>query len=63
LIREGFAADLVIFNENTIIDRATFDKPHQFPTGISFVLVNGQLVLDGDKITTARPGVALRRAA
>jgi N-acyl-D-amino-acid deacylase len=63
LIREGFAADLVIFNENTIIDRATFDKPHQFPTGISFVLVNGQLVLDGDKMTSARPGVALRRAA
>ncbi|HSE34436.1 MAG TPA: D-aminoacylase [Pyrinomonadaceae bacterium] len=63
LIREGFAADLVIFDENTIIDRATFDKPHQFPAGISFVLVNGQLVLAGDKMTNARPGVSLRRAA
>src|ERR1044071_2661465 len=45
LIREGFAADLVIFDENTIIDQATFEKPHQFPVGISYVLVNGQLVL------------------
>jgi N-acyl-D-amino-acid deacylase len=63
LIREGFAADLVIFDENTIADRATFDNPHQFPAGISFVLVNGQLVLADDKVTSARPGVALRRAA
>jgi N-acyl-D-amino-acid deacylase len=63
LIREGFAADLVIFDENTIIDRATFDKPHQYPAGITFVFVNGQLVMADDKMTSARPGVALRRAA
>jgi len=61
LIREGFAADLVIFDENTIIDRATFDKPHQYPAGIAFVFVNGQLVMADDKMTNARPGVALRR--
>ena len=60
LIREGFAADLVIFDENTIADRATFDKPHQFPLGLSYVLVNGQLVLANDQMTEARPGVALR---
>ena len=60
LIREGFAADLVIFDEKTIIDRATFDKPHQFPLGISYVLVNGQEVLTNDQMTVARPGVALR---
>jgi len=60
LIREGFAADLVIFDENTIIDRATYDKPHQFPIGISYVCVNGELVLSGDQLTSARPGVALR---
>ncbi|HEY8225333.1 MAG TPA: D-aminoacylase [Pyrinomonadaceae bacterium] len=61
MIREGFAADIVIFDENTIADRATFDKPHQFPVGITYVLVNGQLVLGNEKMTDARPGVALRR--
>ncbi len=60
LIREGLAADLVIFDENTIIDQATFDKPHQFPLGISYVLVNGAAVLENAQMTTTRPGVALR---
>jgi len=60
LIREGFAADFVIFDENTIADRATYDKPLQFPVGISYVLVNGQVVLANDQLTTARPGQALR---
>ena len=60
LIREGFAADIVIFDENTIIDRATYDKPHQFPVGISFVIVNGEVVLKGDALTAARPGTPLR---
>jgi N-acyl-D-amino-acid deacylase len=60
LIREGFAADLVIFDEKTINDRATYDQPHQFPVGISYVFVNGTLVLSSDQMTEARPGVALR---
>ena len=60
LIREGFAADLVIFDEKTIVDQATFDKPHQFPLGISYVLVNGAPVLENDQVTPARPGAALR---
>jgi N-acyl-D-amino-acid deacylase len=60
LIREGFAADFVIFDENTIADQATFDKPHQFPTGISYVIVNGETVLANGQMTESRPGVALR---
>ena len=63
LIREGFAADLVIFDDKTVADRATFEKPHQYPTGISHVIVNGELVVSGETITTARPGVALRGSA
>lgn len=59
MVREGFAADLVIFDEKTIGDRATFDKPHQFPVGISYVLVNGELVLADGRMTDARPGVSL----
>ena len=60
LIREGFAADIVIFDENTIVDRATYDQPHQFPVGISFVIVNGEVVLKDNALTAARPGTALR---
>jgi N-acyl-D-amino-acid deacylase len=62
LLRPGFAADLVIFDEKTIGDRATFDKPHQFATGISYVLVNGEVVFADGAMTAARPGVALRGA-
>ena len=60
LIREGFAADIVIFDENTVIDQATFDKPHQFPVGISYVIVNGAPVVENNQVTGARPGIALR---
>jgi N-acyl-D-amino-acid deacylase len=60
LIREGFAADFVIFDENTIIDQATFDKPHQYPLGISYVIVNGAPVIDNNQMTAVRSGVALR---
>jgi N-acyl-D-amino-acid deacylase len=55
-IREGFFADLVIFDEARIIDRATFEKPHQYPDGIEFVIVNGKLVMESGKMTGARPG-------
>jgi N-acyl-D-amino-acid deacylase len=59
LIREGMAADLVIFDENTIGDLATYDKPHQYPSGIAYVLVNGTVVLTNNQMTPARPGQAL----
>lgn len=60
LIREGMAADFVIFDERTIADRATFENPHQYPAGITHVIVNGQIVLDNNQMTPARPGAALR---
>ncbi|MFN2531010.1 MAG: amidohydrolase family protein [Pyrinomonadaceae bacterium] len=60
LIREGFAADLVIFDQNTVADRATFENPHQFPVGMNFVIVNGQVVFADNAMTGALPGVALR---
>ncbi len=60
MVREGFAADLVIFDEKTVGDRATFEKPHQYPAGIAYVLVNGALVLANDQMTGERPGMALR---
>jgi N-acyl-D-amino-acid deacylase len=60
LIREGFAADMVLFDEKTVADRATYDNPHQFPIGISCVVVNGAVVFTDGKMTIERPGVALR---
>jgi N-acyl-D-amino-acid deacylase len=62
LLREGFAADVVIFDDATVADQATFDKPHQYPSGISYTIVNGQQVLTGGQMTGARPGAALRGA-
>ena len=62
-IREGFAADLVIFDENTVGDRATFDRPHQYAVGFNAVIVNGRVVFDGEKMTVERPGQPLRRSA
>jgi N-acyl-D-amino-acid deacylase len=60
-IAEGVFADIVIFDPATIADRGTFTSPHQYPTGISLVLVNGVPVVDGHTITAARPGRVLRR--
>ena len=60
LVREGFAADLVIFDEKTIGDQATFVAPHQFPSGIGYVLVNGEVVFGDGGMTGSRPGASLR---
>ena len=56
-------ADLVIFDPDTVIDNATWEDPHQYPTGIPYVLVNGVAVVDGGKHTREMPGKVLRRGA
>ena len=61
LLREGFWADITIFNPETIIDRATFDDPHRYPMGIEYVILNGQLVIDEGEHTGVRAGKVLRR--
>ena len=58
-IREGFAADIVIFDENTVGDLATFDKPHQYATGFTKVIVSGETVFDGEKMTGKMSGQPL----
>jgi N-acyl-D-amino-acid deacylase len=63
MLREGMAADLVVFDDAAVSDPATFDKPHQYAVGFSYVLVNGEVVLDSGRMTGARPGAALRHAA
>lgn len=57
-IRNGYWADLVLFDD-TIADHATFTEPHQYPTGIPYVFVNGVAVIDGGTPTNALPGRVL----
>ncbi len=59
-IKEGLAADLVLFDPATVADRATFTDPFQYPVGIPTVIVNGRVVLDNGRHTGARPGVIIR---
>jgi N-acyl-D-amino-acid deacylase len=58
-VREGYFADLVIFNPKTVRDTATFEKPHQYPIGIEHVIVNGVPVLSPSGLTGAKPGKAI----
>jgi len=60
ILRPGMKADLVVFDPETIGTRATYTDPNHYADGIPYVAVNGQLVVDGGKITDARPGVVLR---
>jgi N-acyl-D-amino-acid deacylase len=59
-LQVGSFADVVVFDPARIVDRATYDRPHQYATGVETVLVNGTLVLDRGEHTGARPGRALR---
>jgi N-acyl-D-amino-acid deacylase len=60
LIRKGMWADIVIFNPKTIIDKATFEDPHQYPDGIKYVIINGQIVIYDQEHTNTLPGKVLR---
>ena len=60
-IAPGKKADLVIFDSGTIADRATFEEPHRYPTGVRHVLVNGEAVVREGRHTGARPGRMLRK--
>jgi len=58
-LRAGFWADIVIFDYDTIQDRATYESPVAFPAGIDYVIVNGAIVADHGKHTGAKPGKVL----
>ena len=60
LLKPGYFADVVIFDLNTIIDHATYTKPHQYSTGVSDVFVNGKQVLKDGEHTGAMPGRVVR---
>jgi N-acyl-D-amino-acid deacylase len=56
VLRVGMKADLVMFDPATVRDMATFEQPHQYPQGISVVVVNGQVAFENGAMTAARPG-------
>jgi dihydroorotase/N-acyl-D-amino-acid deacylase len=60
LLREGYWADVVVFDPDRISDMATFPSPKQYPAGINYVMVNGSVVTDGGNHTGERPGMVLR---
>jgi N-acyl-D-amino-acid deacylase len=60
LIREGMAADVVVFDEKTVGDKATFTKPHAYSSGFSYVIVNGAVVIDKGIHTGTRSGQSLK---
>jgi len=59
LLKEGMAADIVIFDENEVKDVATYEQPHAYSKGFHYVIVNGVLTVDDEKHTGARAGKAL----
>ncbi|GAB3784790.1 amidohydrolase family protein [Spirosoma horti] len=59
LLRPGYAADIVLFDEKTVADKATYNQPHAYTTGISWVLVNGTPVVENNRHTGQRPGQLL----
>ena len=60
LLREGYFADITIFDPKTVIDRATFEEPNQYPVGINYVIVNGQIEVDNGQRTAVNSGKVLR---
>ena len=61
LLKEGYAADVALFDRDTVSDAATFEKPHAYALGIPYVLVNGIVVVRKGEHTRARPGIAITR--
>lgn len=61
IISDGLAADLIIFDPETIRDTSTIQDPHQYPEGIKYIIVNGRPAFDDGEIMPIRPGKVLRR--
>ncbi|MCS7043309.1 MAG: D-aminoacylase [Bryobacteraceae bacterium] len=60
LLREGFAADIVVFDPARVQDKATYTRPHQYSEGFDYVLVNGVVMVEEGRLTDARGGRILR---
>ena len=63
LLKEGMAADVLVFDENQVRDLSTYEKPHAYSTGFEYVIVNGQLVVEHGQHLGTRSGKTLRNEA
>ena len=61
VIRAGAVADVVVFDLQLLRDLATFEDPHHYCEGMAFVIVNGELAIDGGEFTDVLNGVVLRK--
>jgi N-acyl-D-aspartate/D-glutamate deacylase len=61
ILRPGMWADVTIFDPETVIDKATYQDPHQYPEGIEYVIVNGEVAVDRGEYTGALAGRVLRK--
>jgi N-acyl-D-amino-acid deacylase len=60
MLKEGMAADIVVFDASTVTDKATFEQPHQYSVGFKYVIVNGQVVVDEGKHNGTKSGTTLK---
>ena len=63
LLREGYFADITLFDPDTVSDQATFEDPHRYPSGIPYVIINGNVVVDAGQFNSRPAGRILRHAA
>ena len=63
VVREGAAADLLVFDPARVKDQATYESPHQYSTGFDYVIVNGKVEIENGEFTPARGGAVLRSGA
>ncbi|MCO5726076.1 N-acyl-D-amino-acid deacylase family protein [Robiginitalea marina] len=61
LLQEGMKADIVVFDPQTVADKATYETPHQYPVGISHVLINGRVSVENGVFQPRKNGVVLRK--
>jgi N-acyl-D-aspartate/D-glutamate deacylase len=61
IVREGMDADVIIFDPDTIAERSTFQDPHQYPAGLPYVILNGQVVVDQDRYTGKLAGQVVKK--
>jgi N-acyl-D-aspartate/D-glutamate deacylase len=62
LVRQNYFADLTLFDPETVRDEATFEDPHRYPSGIPYVIVNGNVVVDDGRFNSHSAGRILGRA-